>query len=392
MNILVACQYYYPEEVRINEITKELVKRGHKVTVLTGLPNYPEGRVPKEYKFFRKRKETIDGVDVIRCFEIGRRKGFIFRVLNYVSFAISSAIKVLFLKGDYDKVLVYQLSPITMVWPAKVYKKLHKKELVIYSLDLWPESMKTIGLKETSVIYKIIDWISRKMYKAADKIIVSSRSFIDILKHRVKEGTKFKYLPQHSEMIECMDKDKNDNKYDFVFAGNIGKAQSVETIIKAANILKENKNIKFHIVGDGSSLQECKELTNELQLENVVFYGRRPQSEMNKYYSMADAMLVTLIDEEFCNRTMPAKVQSYMSAKKPIIAAINGETMDVITESKTGLCVKAEDYESLASCILEYINLDEKTKEEFRNNSYEWFKQNYTLDIYINKLLEELGE
>lgn len=390
MKILVVCQYYYPEEVRINEITSELVKRGHEVTVLTGLPNYPVGYVPREYKFFKNRKQVVNGVNVIRSFEIGRRKGIIFRILNYLSFAISSGFKVMFLKGDFDKVLVYQLSPITMVWPASIYKKLHKKKLVIYSLDLWPESIKTFGIKESSIIYKIIGWISKCMYKSADKILVSSKSFIEIISRRVNEKIDIEYLPQHAQEIKCEKNKKDKAGYDFVFAGNIGSAQSVETIIKAAGHLKENKNIKFHIVGDGSSLEDCKMLTKSLGLENVLFYGRKPQSEMKDYYSMADAMLVTLIDEEFCNRTMPAKVQSYMGAGKPIIAAINGETKEIIEESKTGICVNAEDDKALASAVLEYIELDDVKKREYAANSLEWYNKNYTCEKYIDKLLEEL--
>ena len=394
MNILVVCQYYFPEEVRINEITRELVKRGNKVTVLTGLPNYPEGKVPKEYKFFRKRKETIEGVDVIRCFEIGRRKGTLYRILNYVSFALSSSLKAAFMKDKFDKVLVYQLSPITMVWSARIYKRKYNKKVVIYSLDLWPESLKAGGIKETSAIYKCVGNISQKMYMSADKILVTSKSFIDILNSRVGGKVKIEYLPQHSEKIECCTNsgEKHKNEFNFVFAGNVGKAQSVETIIRAAEFLKYKENIKFHIVGDGSSLESCKELVNKLGLSSVAFYGRKPRSEMSKYYSLADAMLVTLIDEEFCNRTLPAKIQSYMGAKKAIIASANGEIRKAIEDAKCGICVAAEDGEAMAKAILQYISLDEFKQKEYQENAFKWYNENYTLEKYMNKLIENLEE
>ena len=221
-------------------------------------------------------------------------------------------------------------------------------------------------------------------------ILVTSKSFIEILKARTDNEIDIDYLPQHAEQIKCEEFKKNNDEYNFVFAGNIGKAQSVETIIKAADHLKEHKNIKFHIVGDGSSLDDCKSLVNELKLNNVLFYGRKPQIEMKHYYSMADAMLVTLTDEEFCNRTMPAKVQSYMGAKKTIIAAINGETKEIIQESKTGICVNAEDDGALANVILEYINLDDETKKQYEINSFEWYNAHYTCEKYMDKLLEEL--
>lgn len=325
MKILVVCQYYYPEQFRINDICEELVKLGNNVTVLTGLPNYPEGKIPKEYKFLKKRKETINGVNIIRNWEIGRRKGSIFRILNYCSYMISASIKAFFLPNDYDVVYVYQLSPVTMAIPGILYKKKNNKKLQLYCLDLWPASLTTGGIKEESLFYKMMKKISHWIYKNADAIAITSKQFEKYIKEELDLlNKKIIYLPQYAENLYCDVKEKKEVKEEtnFLFAGNIGEAQSVETIIKAANEIK-NENIKINIVGDGICLSGCKELANEYHLKNVIFYGKRPISDMKLFYEKADGMLVTLKNDNVINMTLPGKVQSYMAARKPIIGAIN---------------------------------------------------------------------
>lgn len=390
MKILVVCQYYYPEQFRINDICETLVKKENEVTVLTGLPNYPRGKVSKEYKFFRKRKEKINGVNVIRSFEIGRRRGIIFRVLNYLSYMISASIKACFMKEQFDVVYVYQLSPILMAVPGIIYKKRHNTKMVLYCLDLWPESVTTFGIKENTLIYKLIDKISRKIYNKADEILVSSETFKQDIKKKLKQDIKIEYIPQYSENILSAKTHKWHKEINFVFAGNIGKAQSVETIIKAANELKENYNIKIHIVGDGSSLQECKDLVKKLNLNNVIFYGKKELNEMQQYYNLADAMLVTLTKDAFASKTLPGKVQSCMATGNPIIAAADGETKKIIENAKCGYCVPAEDYKALANKMIEFASKTKVEIAELENNSQEYYNKNFKKDIIINKLIKVL--
>lgn len=325
MKILVVCQYYYPEQFRINDICEELVKVGNEVTVFTGLPNYPTGIVPREYKFFKKRKEKINGVNVIRNWEIGRRQGSIFRILNYCSYAISASIKAFFLPNDYDCVYVYQLSPVTMAIPGIIYKKKNNKKLHLYCLDLWPASLMTGGITKKSIFYKLMKKVSTWIYKSADTISITSEEFEKYLREELKlEKKEISYLPQYAEEMYNNTKlsDSLKESVNFVFAGNIGKAQSVKTIVMAASKVT-NKNIKIHIVGDGSSLEECKKIAKDLNLKNIIFYGRKPINEMETFYQMADAMIVTLKKDDIISMTLPGKVQSYMAASKPIIGAID---------------------------------------------------------------------
>jgi len=390
MKILVVCQYYYPEPFRISDICETLVQKGHEVTVLTGLPNYPEGRILGDYRRGKKRKEILSGVKVIRSFEIGRGSSHLTLFLNYFSFAVSASLKAIFMNEEYDVVLVNQLSPVTMGIPAMVYKKIHHKKILLYCLDLWPDSLAAGGIKEDSVIYKLFFKISKWIYNSADMILGTSSMFKDYFKNTLGIATEnFKHLPQYAEdlFVQSVDVPKN-NEFNFVFAGNIGDMQSVETIVRAGNELRDHVDITFHIVGDGSKLNECKQLADNFELVNVVFYGRRLLSEMPYFYGIADAMLITLKDNKTISYTLPGKFQSYIAAGKPIIGAINGETSHVIEKSGCGLCCAAEDYKGLAALILQFCNSDKK--EQMAANARKLYFENYSKERFMAVLEDTL--
>lgn len=185
MEILVICQYYYPEPFRISDICESLVEKGHNVTVITGLPNYPEGKVFNGYRYGKKRKEVIKGVKVLRTFEIGRGSNKISLLLNYISFAISASFKTFIIRGKFDVVFVNQLSPILMGIPGMIYKKKNKKKMLLYCLDIWPASLTAGGIREASIIYKFIFYISKWIYNSADVVAVSSTMFINYLKDTI---------------------------------------------------------------------------------------------------------------------------------------------------------------------------------------------------------------
>lgn len=388
MNILVMSQFYFPEQFRITDICESLAEKGNKVTVLTGLPNYPKGHIEKGYRWLKKRKEKINGVNVIRNWEIGRRKGNFFRMLNYFSYAFSASIRAVFMGKKYDVVYVYQLSPILMAIPGIIYKKIYKKRLVLYCLDLWPESLKAGGVKENSKIYKIFEKISNWIYKSADEILVTSKSFCDNLKSRTNKDIH--YLPQYAESnLKLKVSSKKTNQVNLIFAGNIGKAQSIDTIIKAAKIVQEKENnIYFHIVGNGSELENCKKQAENLK--NIKFYGQKNTKEMQDFYNMADAMLVTLSDDTFSNMTLPGKVQACMKTGNAIIAAANGETKMIIEEARCGYVVNAEKPKELAEAILKFYSLTKEEIAEMEKNSSNYYKNNFEKEIVIEKLLNKL--
>lgn len=398
MKILVVCQYYYPEPFRITDICESLVKRGHDVTVLTGLPNYPEGRILDDYRHGKKRNEILNGVRIIRCFEIGRGNSHLKLFLNYMSYAVSATLKALSIKEEFDGILVNQLSPIFMGIPAMAYKKKHNKKILFYCLDLWPASLSAGGIKEDTRIYKLFHKISRWIYNSADIILVTSNSFKDYFRYTLKINTdNIKHLPQYAEDLFAQNEDYSVEEiaassqskiYNFAFAGNIGDIQSIETIVKAASELRKHTNIMFHIIGDGSKLVDCKQLAESLELTNIVFYGRRPLDEMPQFYKMSDAMLITLKDDKALSYTLPGKIQTYMAARKPIIGSINGEASNVIEQAGCGLCCKAEDYKSLADLILRFCYSN--NNDEMAANAQKFYLENYSKEKFMSELEDSL--
>lgn len=391
MKILVVCQYYHPEPFRITDICETLVTMGHEVTVLTGLPNYPEGVVPNEYKRNKKRHEVINGVSVIRTYEKGRGKGKVNLFLNYLSFAISGSLKSLTIKEKFDVILVNQLSPVLMGIPAMILKRRSHKRVLFYCLDLWPASLAAGGVKKESFLYRIFLRISKSIYRSADEILITSKTFLNYFRDELEiNDVPISYLPQYAEDLftDIKPSQKEKNTVDLVFAGNIGEMQSVDTIIKAANMLKDEHKIHFHIVGDGSKLDECKKLGEQFELCNLTFYGRRPLEEMKIFYDMADAMLLTLSDDKILSYTLPGKVQTYMAAGKPILGAINGEANRVIDESKCGIVCEAEDYQTYAKNIVKFSILGDKSF--YAHNSRNYYQNEFSKSIILKRLEEKL--
>ncbi len=393
MKILIVTQYYYPERFLINEIAPELVKRGHKVTVITGKPNYPEGIVNKEYRFGKHRHEILDGVEVVRTFEIGRRKGKIALMLNYISFALSGSIKAMFMKEKYDIVLSYQLSPITSVYPAIVYQKKHKVPHLLYCLDIWPESaVASVGNRDNA-LYKIISKISKSIYQSCDRIGVTSKPFIKYLNDvNDVDLNKMTYIPQHSNgELLALDFDKaEENTKHFMYAGNLGHGQTVEVILQAAAIIKDRADFRVHLVGSGSMLDELKEIVRKENMQAIiVFHGQHPMNEMHKYYKLADALVITLRGNNFVGNTMPGKLQTYMTTGKPIFGAINGAAKEVIDEAECGACVSSGDYRGLANLMTDFLDNPNKYAN-CGQNARDYFKNNFTKEIFMNRLEDEL--
>ena len=392
MKILVVCQHYYPEQFRITDICEELVKRGHQVTVVTGLPNYPMGYIYEGYKDKSKRREIINGVDVHRTFTIGRRKGIIWRVLNYYSFMLSSISYVSKLDGDFDVVLVNQLSPVMMAEAGIKYKKKNGARLVVYTLDIWPDSLTVGGIKKGSLPFRYYHRVSKRIYSSADKILVTSEEFKNYFRDEFSICNA-EHLPQYSEEMfrPQMCKKEPNGTVDLMFAGNVGAAQSVDTIIRAAAMTKDVANLRWHIVGDGSELESCMQLSASLGTDNVVFHGRRPLEEMPSYYSMADAMLVTLYKNDVISKTLPGKVQTYMAAGKPIIGAIDGEAARVISLAKCGFCGPAEDAAALADNARKFVS-EYELRDSLAENSLNYCRLVYDKEKILSRLEEILHE
>ncbi len=376
------------------DVCEELVRRGHTVHAVVDVPNYPMGTIYEEYRHGKNRREVRGGVQITRTFTIGRRQGVLFRFLNYESYSLSSTRYIRTLPGDYDVVFTNQTSPVMMTRAATAYSRKWKKKCVLYCMDLWPASLAAGGIKESHPIYRLFDHVSKKLYRRADRILITSRSFRGYLtqEHGIPDE-KIAWLPQYaSSQYEIMPAPGEKETVDFLFAGNVGVVQSLDTLLKAAAILKDEtvgaKKLRFHIVGEGSQLQTLTRQARSLGLDNVVFHGRKSAQEMPSFYSMADALVVLLKAEPFLSMTLPGKVQTYMAAGKPILAAADGEIPQVISDAGCGYCAGAEDAEGFAAVIRRFL-LDPE-RERMGVNARQYYEEHFTRQKFMDALEREL--
>lgn len=392
MNILVVSQYYFPEQFRVNDITAELVRRGHSVTVLTGQPNYPIGEIYKGYE--KVADEIVSGVKIIRCKIRPRKTGSINLALNYLSFAISASKKLKTIKDDFDLIYVYQLSPVTLAIPAIIYKNKKNIPMFLYCLDIWPESIKDIIDNEKSIVFKAVKNLSRWIYNQADCIAVTSLPFIDYLISVCDvDKNKCTYIPQHAEEIDYVLCEKEVSEIvSFIYAGNVGLSQDLETVVEAVKLLKNKNSIMIHVVGDGSNLNKIKTMVSDYNLEKQIkFYGHQPIGEMIKFYSLSDVCILSLSKDSFVGMTVPGKLQGYMSAGKAVLGSISGPAKNVIEESNCGIVVEPGNPEKLSKAIEYFIVNKDKIKQYGINARY-YFDNNYTLKKHVDSLENELNE
>lgn len=349
MKILVICQFYYPEPFRITDICEELAARGHEVHVVAGTPNYPDGKNYPEYSRGRRCDETVNGVSVHRCRTVGRHHDAFMRVVNYYGYVMASKRYVSRLGDDFDVVFANQLSPVMMAEAGVRYAKKHGKRFVLYCLDLWPESLTAGGIKRGTPLFALYRWVSERIYRSADRILATSKAFPGYFADEFGINDA-EYLPQYAEALFDPEvcRKKPDGNLDLMFAGNLGSVQGLDTVIRAAAETADVKNLRWHIVGDGSECGKLKKLAERLGAVNVIFHGRQPVGKMPEFYSMADAMLVTMKPGTVLSSTLPGKMQTYMAAGKPVIGAAGGEVARVIAESGCGYSVPAGDHAALA--------------------------------------------
>jgi Glycosyltransferase len=397
VKILVLTQYFWPEEFRINELSRMLAERGHQVTVLTGIPNYPGGKFFPGYGFIRKRAENYFGVKIIRVPLLPRGKGGGFRLaLNYFSFAFFASILGPFKCRDpYDVIFVYEPSPITVGLPAIVMKKIKSAPIVFWVQDLWPESLSATGAVKSQYILKMVEHLVRFVYSCCDLILVQSRVFINAISNMGIEQSKIKYFPNSAEgifsqadgVVKLSQDIKFPEGFRIMFAGNIGAAQDFETILTAAELIKNHADIHWAIVGDGRMFSWVQEQIKLRQLSQTVhLLGRHPVEAMPSFFSSADVMLVTLRKEPNFALTVPAKVQAYMASARPIIAALDGEGARIIEEAGAGLVCPSENAEMLAETVLKVYHMDKVQRKKMAMKGRKYFEENFE----PNKLMDGL--
>ena len=378
LRILVVTQCFYPDIYAVNDIVEEMVKRGHKVTVLTGLPDYTTSKIPPEYRHGKRRHEHYKGADVYRVQTVARHHGPIWRSLNYLSFVVTGSLRAWtqdFTKTEagFDVIYVWEVSPVTMAVPAIRLAKRYRKPLFLYCMDIWPECVKAMGITESNPAFPIIHAWSRLIYNACDHIAVSSKPFFAYLEKMNRVPlSRMSYLPQYADdALLLSDFTKQpDGHADFLFIGNIGKAQKLDCLIRAMSVFKKREEdssvahkVTLHIVGGGSDEERIRGLAHRLGLmDRMRFYGPKPALEAAQYYKKADVCVLTLDGSTHIGDTLPGKLQTYMAAGKPVIAAANGATKEIIEESCCGICTPAGDDRALGEALLDAAEAILKTE------------------------------
>ncbi len=397
MKILIVSQYFWPENFRVNDLAIELQNRGHEITVLTGKPNYPDGLVFPDYRKEPKRYLNYDGVRIFRVPLLARGTGSLRLFLNYLSFVFSASIlgPVKLSGRKFDRIFVFEPSPITVGLPAIVLKYIKKAPILFWVLDLWPETLSAIDMVKSKTILKYVGVLVSFIYKHCDLLLAQSRSFVDSIQNYCDPPEKVQYFPSWAEDIfsgnnitpaKEVSFDTSDT-FSLMFAGNIGDAQDFPSILDAAEILKSHKNIRWLIAGDGRLAEWVKQEIRTRGLDkNFLMLGRYSLERMPSFYAAADALLVSLKDEEIFGMTIPGKVQSYLASGKPIVAMLNGEGAKVIQEAEAGYVCNAGDAQGLAKIILDLASHSDEKRSQMGESGKKYYKEEFDKNILIDRL------
>lgn len=398
--ILLVSQYFHPEGFKCNDLAFDWVKRGYEVDVLTGLPNYPSGRIASGYGYFRRRTERIEGVRVFRAALVPRgRGGGVRLVLNYLSWAFCASLWafVLALRNRYDCVVVHETSPVTQGIPAVAVKWIRRIPLYFWVLDLWPESLVSAGGIRNRSVLRCVERLVRWLYDRSDRILISSQGFRESILAKGDYADRIVYLPNWAEDVfegACdYPLPELPDGFRVMFAGNIGEAQDMETVLDAALRLRGRRDIRWLLVGDGRKRAWAEEFVRRHDLsENVRFLGRYPLEAMPAFFRAADAMLVSLKDEKIFRLTVPAKLQAYMAAGRPVVAMLGGEGHELVRKARCGIAVEAGNGAALADAVLRAAACSAQELARMGANGHEYYLRHFTKRMCIDRFTEVIEE
>jgi colanic acid biosynthesis glycosyl transferase WcaI len=386
MHVLIVSQYFWPENFRINDVALELTKRGHRVIVLTGFPNYPDGKVFRKFLENRQSYSDYFGVSIVRVPLIPRSAGPLRLVLNYISFALSASLfgAVKLRRIKFDVIIAYQPSPITVGLPAVVMRFLKRAPLIFWVQDLWPETLKALGVVRSPLLIWLIGRLVAFIYKRSDLILGQSKGFIKSIRLHAPKEIPVLYFPNWSDSmcdvsgeIDVGKLSRGDN-FKVIFTGNIGEAQDFPAILSAAEYLRGHCNIKWFIVGKGRLEAWLSEEIRRRNLQEQVFMlGHYPPEMLGSFYRHADALLLSLKDDPVFSLTIPSKLQTYLAVGLPILAMINGETAKVIVKSKAGLVCNSGDHINLAQHVLKLSLMEISERKKMGGNGMSYSQKNY---------------
>lgn len=396
MKILVISQYFYPENFRINDLVLELKNRGHDITVLTGLPNYPVGEYFEGYSVDKNCDEVWNDIPIYRCQLRPRKSGSINLIRNYISFVIQAKRKIKELyKQDFDLIYVFEVSPITVALPAIKFKKVKNIPIIINIQDLWPENIVAVTGINNSVIIGVINKMVNYIYKHCDCILCASPSFVSKIQERVVDKEKVHYWPQYSTVSKTMEEVSMYDKemFNVVFTGNIGEAQGIDLAIEAAYLLK-NEKMCWHFIGDGRSKERLMKMVDNYGInDHVKFHGFHPETEIPLYLKNADAALLILKPNPVFEMTIPAKLQTYLACGVPILGCVSGEGKKIIQDAESGIVSYNISVDALVEVCQEFLKLNQDELDKYKEKAFHYSERFFDkgkLVLKLEKIMEEI--
>jgi len=393
VNILVFSQYFYPENFRINTLCRELVDRGHSVTVVTGYPQYPIGRIYDGYGFDIPYDNAWNGVKICRVKVHPRGSNLLGMLRNTVDYVVQANRWVKNCQEKFDAVYVFEVSPVTVGLPAVSYKKKFGVPMFFNLQDLWPENVEEVlGIRFaplTWVINRIVD----KIYGASNKILCTSNGFADNLRARGVTEEKIVFWPQF-----CLDPSLSgaekpeiypDETFNIVFAGNLGDAQGLDLMVDAAKELK-GTNIRWYLVGDGRARARLEQKVKDCGVEKeVTFVGRVSEKEADRYVHFADCAYLSFKDNKIFNMTLPAKLQTYLACGTPILAAAGGESARLVGENGIGFVCQPR-LEALVHTAKQAAAMSEDAHRDMSQAARAYYEAHFTMDALVTELEQML--
>ncbi|MGB5920503.1 glycosyltransferase family 4 protein [Arcobacter sp.] len=394
--ILIVTECFYPEEFKINELALEWKNKGYHVDVLTMVPSYPKSEIFDGYKNKWFQKDNWNDIAIYRVKAVtGYKKSLFKKLLKYFAFMFMGSVISLKIGKKYDYIFGFQVGPLTGMVPAVILKQFYKKPVTLWIQDIWPDSVYAYGFKKTKFLEYFLNCFVKYVYKHASNFAISAKGFEQKIipylndKKEIIYATNWAdYLNKNLEKFVLSD----DDKIHFTFAGNIGKVQNLDNIILAFGSLEESllDKTQLNIIGDGSYLEKLKSIVKERKFRNIVFWGRKPREEIYKYLEASDLLIVSLINKEIFSLTVPAKTQTYIAARKPILGIINGEAQNIIKENNLGLVASPNNIQEIKTIFKIAISLDTQDRKAYSENCEFLTNTVFNKETIINNLLELL--
>lgn len=398
LKIYIISQWYFPEpDGRVSALAEGLVARGHDIIVITAFPNYPKGKIYDGYSIKWRQWDELNGVRILRLpIFPDHSDSAIKRILNYISFSLSLFLIAPWFIKKPDVLWAY--TPF-MVLPTLWFKKILKTSYVLEITDIWPDTIFATGMLKQGFLASILNKIANLGYKYSAAITVQNIGFKSCLVDRGVNENKIHIVENWADEaifrpvnynIDLSKKYKMDNKFNIMFAGNMGTAQGLFNIIEAAILCKDIKDIQFVFVGDGVCLKEIKDKVVKEGLKNVCFIERQPINEMPYFFAISDVLLVSLRDEPLFELTLPSKTQAYLACGKPIIIAKRGEDAKMLKEKGCALVCEPDNPKALFDLVIQFFNMDSSERATMGKYSLSLYKERYNKDRLLQKMEEVL--